>query len=248
MMYLSAALAFVLVAAANPSRPCTPAKASERVRVSFLADSDLGVLTKWAKEVTCTDYGFESALASRRLAQGVILTVKGSDVSQTVEILLHTMNLRSYARGSQRWIVPAGPETTESRETNQRARADGERERTLANLDAELKRTDDTHYTLTRKGADAVLTSLPSLARSLRVAPQSQDGKIIGFRLVSLRPGALWARVGLQRGDVVTALNGSELTTPERALEAYARFRSTGVMRADFLRAGQPHSIEITVE
>lgn len=248
MTSLSAALALAFLAAGNPARPCTAAKANERIRVSFLADSDLAVLTKWAKENTCVDYGFDAALASRRLAQGVILTVKSSDVASTVEILLHAMNLRSYERGSKRWIIPDGPETAESRETNQRAKADGERERTLANLDAELKRKDDGHYTITRKGADAVLTSLPSLARAVRFAPEAQGGKTIGFRLVSLKPSAMLARVGLQKGDVVTALNGSELTSPDKALEAYGKFRSTGIMRASYLREGKPLSVEVKVE
>lgn len=248
MTSLSAALAFAVLAAANPARPCTPAKANERVRVSFLADSDLRVLTKWAKETTCVSYGFDAALASRRLAQGVILTVKGSDVANTLEILLHAMNLRSYERGSKRWIVPDGPETPESREANERAKADGERERTLTHLDAELKRKDDSHYTITRKGADAILTSLPSLARSIRVAPESQAGRTIGYRLVSLKSSAMVGRVGLQKGDVVTALNGSPLTAPEKALEAYAKFRSTGVMQANYLRDGKPRSVEVKVE
>jgi hypothetical protein len=248
MLSLSAALAFWLVGAASPARPCTPAKAAARVHVSFLADSDLVALTKWVKDSTCVEYGFDASLAGRRLGQGVILTVNGRDIAPTFEILLHTMNLRSYSRGAKRWIVPDGDETAESREVNERDRAGNEREKILANLDAELKRQDDSHYTISRKGADAVVANLPSIARSMRVAPEAKGGKPYGFRLTSLKPGALLTRIGLQNGDVVTSLNGNELTSPEKAVEAYARFRASGVVRAGYLRAGKPCSVEIKIE
>ncbi len=247
MTSLSAALAFLLVGA-SPPRPCTPAKANAQVHVSFLADADLATLAKWAKESICIDYGFESSLGSRRLAQGVILSVDGRDVASTVEILLHTMNLRSYNRGAKRWIVPDGPETAASREINERARADVERDRTLASLDGEIKRQDASHYTISRKGADAIMASLPGIARSLRVSPELKGGKQIGFRLTSIKSGAPLTRIGLQNGDVVTALNGQSLSSPERAVDAYAKFRTSGVLRADYLRGGKALSVEIKVE
>jgi hypothetical protein len=248
MMCLSAALAFTLLAAAGTPRPCAPAHANTRVRVSLLADTDLAALAKWAHESTCVDYGFDPALGSRRLAQAVILTVAGRDVGPTFEILLHSMNLRSYARGNKRWIVPDGPETADSREANERARADNERAETLAHLDAEIRRKDDAHYTISRKGADAVMTSLTSLARGVRVSPETRAGKPVGFRLAAIRAGGLLTRVGLQSGDVVTSLNGAPLTSPDKAMEAYAKFRTTGVVRADCLRDGKAFSVELKVE
>ncbi|HEX7506548.1 MAG TPA: hypothetical protein VF550_07235, partial [Polyangia bacterium] len=91
-LLLTASLAAALAPA--PARACTPRSKEARVRVSFLADSDLASLVKWAKEQTCTDYAFDESLSERRLAQGVILTVVGRDVGSIFELLLHTMNLR----------------------------------------------------------------------------------------------------------------------------------------------------------
>jgi hypothetical protein len=235
-------------AAASPARACTPPKPDARVRVSFLADSELPTLAKWAKEATCVDYSFERALGGRRLAQGVILTVAGRDAGAIFEILLHTMNLKTYGRGSKRNIVAHGPETPQSKEANERERADLERDKVLANLDAELKRKDDGHYTITRRGADAVIANLPSIARTLRVAPEAKAGKPIGFRLLSLKSGTVLSRVGLQSGDLILSLNGNDLTSPDKALEAYTKFRATGVMRADYLRADKPFSVEVRIE
>ena len=218
------------------------------MHVSFLADSDLASLAKWAKQATCVDYTFEPALAGRRLAQGVILTVAGRDAGAIFEILLHSMNLRTYGRGARRSIVADGPETTQSRDANERERVDIERDKVLANIDAEIKRQDGSHYTITRRGADAVIASLPLIARTMRVVPEAKGGKPIGFRLLSLRPGAILTHVGFQNGDVIRSLNDNELTSPDKALEAYTRFRTTGVMRAGFVRGSKPLSVEIKIE
>jgi hypothetical protein len=249
MSRLCLALAFLLAGAtASPARACTPSKPNARVRVSFLADSDLASLAKWAKDETCVDYSFERALAGRRLAQGVILTVTGRDVGAIFEILLHTMNLTTYGRGPRRSIVADGPETAQSREANERDKADLERDKVLGNIDAEIKRKDDSHYTITRRGADAVMANLPGIARTMRVSAEAKGGKPIGFRLLGLRPGAILTRVGFRNGDVIRSLNGRELTSPDKALEAYASFRTTGVMQAAFVRANKPLTVEVRIE
>jgi hypothetical protein len=249
MTHLPAVLALLLTgAAASPPRACVPSKPDARVHVSFLADSDLASLAKWAKESTCVDYVFESPLAGRRLAQGVILTVTGRDVGATFEILLHTMNLRSYGRGTKRSIVAAGPETAQSKAANEREKADVDRERVLANIDAEIKRKDDSHYTVTRRGADAIIASVSIIARTLRVVPESKGGKPLGFRLVGLKQGSVLTRFGFRSGDLVQALNGNDLSAPDKALEAYGKFRTAGVVRASFQRAGKPLTVEVQIE
>ena len=232
----------------SPSRACVASRPDARVHVSFLADSDLASLAKWAKQSTCVEYTFEGALAGRRLAQGVILTVTGRDVGSIFEILLHTMNLRSLGRGAKRSIVAAGPETAQSRAANEREKADIDRDKVFADIDAEITRKDDSHYTITRRGAEAIIANISSIARTLRVAPESKGGKPLGFRLQAIKAGSLPARFGFKNGDLIQALNGNDLTTPEKGIEAYARFRTAGLVRIAFERAGKPLSIEAKIE
>jgi hypothetical protein len=249
MTHLPTALALLLTGAtASPARACVPSKPDARVHVSFLAGSDLASLAKWAKESTCVNYVFESPLAGRRLAQGVILTVTGRDVGTIFELLLHSMNLRLYGRGTKRSIVAAGPETAQSKAANEREKADVDREKVLANIDAEIKRKDDSHYTITRRGADAIIASVSSIARTLRVVPESKGGKPLGFRLAGLKQRSVVTRFGFQNGDLVQALNGNDLTTPDKALEAYGKFRTAGAIQVSFVRMGKPLTVEVKIE
>ena len=248
-----ASLAGILVASAlslpaAQTRACTPHTGEAHVHVSLLANSDLATLVKWAKDQTCADYTFDNSLSERRLAQGVILTVVGRDVGATFELILHTMNLHIKGTGPTRTIVATGPESAQSRTAREREKADSERDRVFANLEAEIARQDDTHYTITRKGIDAALGNLSSLGRSIRIVPDVKNGKPNGFRVFAIKPGSLLARVGFHNGDLIQTVNGRDISTPEKALETYAKLRSTGLVHAALLREGKPVAIDIKIE
>ena len=240
---IAAALSFTSLAQA-----CAPPSREARVRVSFLADCDLAAMVKWAKEQTCADYTFDDVLAKRRLAHGVILVVAGRDVEPIFEILLHTMNLASKGAGPRRTIVATGTESAQSRASRDREKADGERERIVSNLEAEITKVDESHYTITRKGVEAALGNLLSLNRSLRITPELKNGKPLGYRLSSIKHGSLLACVGFENGDLIQAINGNDITTPDKALATYAKLRTTSMVRAAVLRGGKPIAIEIRIE
>jgi len=243
-----AALLFAAALAPAPARACTPRANEARVHVSFLPDSDLTSMVKWVKQQTCADYAFDDSLSGRRLAQGVILTVAGRDVSDVFEILLHTMNLSLTGAATKRTIVATGPELPPSKAARDRAKANSERERIFANIEGEISKEDETHYRITRKGLDAALGNLLALSRTLRLVPERKDGKPSGFRMDAIKPGSLLARIGFQNGDLVQALNDNDITTPDKAIEVYARLRTTGQVRVFLLRAAKPMAIDIKIE
>ena len=51
--------------------------------------------------------------------------------------------------------------------------------------------------------------------------PEVRDGRPHGIRIYDVRPEGVFARIGLQNGDVLTALNGVEITSPDQALQVY---------------------------
>ncbi|MDB4970118.1 MAG: gspC [Myxococcales bacterium] len=73
-----------------------------------------------------------------------------------------------------------------------------------------------------------------------RIVPAIHDSRPVGFRIYAIRPSSLFARLGLQNGDLVSRINGTELTTPDRALEIYARLRESRHIRVEVKRRGVP--------
>ncbi|MGZ3457378.1 MAG: type II secretion system protein GspC [Archangium sp.] len=95
-------------------------------------------------------------------------------------------------------------------------------------------------YEVSRQDLEASLADPHELIMQARVVPAFRDGAPQGFKLFSLRPGSLYARIGLQNGDVLRRINGLSLDGVERALEAYNKLREASRIELDVERNGQP--------
>jgi general secretion pathway protein C len=106
-------------------------------------------------------------------------------------------------------------------------------------LDRGIKKTGENTYEIQRSTLESVLGNMSLLARSARIVPEMRDGKAAGFRLYSVRPEGPFAKIGMQNGDVISAINGLEITSPEKALEVYAKLKSASHLSLGLERNGQ---------
>jgi hypothetical protein len=56
-----------------------------------------------------------------------------------------------------------------------------------------------------------------------RFVPAIRDGKPSGIKLYAIRPGSFFGLVGIENGDAIRRVDGIDLSTPDRAFEAYRR-------------------------
>lgn len=84
-----------------------------------------------------------------------------------------------------------------------------------------------------------------ALLRRVQVVPVLSDGKIAGVRLAAGTDQALLEQVGLQQGDVVTAVNGTSVDSVERGRQIMDSLGNADSVRVTVLRNGKP--TEITV-
>ncbi len=106
-------------------------------------------------------------------------------------------------------------------------------------LDRGIKKTGENTYEIQRSTLESVLGNMSLLARSARIVPEMREGKAAGFRLYSVRPDGPFAKIGMQNGDVISAINGLEITSPEKALEVYAKLKSASHLSLGLERNGQ---------
>lgn len=110
-----------------------------------------------------------------------------------------------------------------------------------------IEKVDDTHYRLPRATADALLADPSSLAKGARVVPAIRNGQPDGFKLYAIRSSSLYARLGFQNGDTIRAINGYELTSPDKALELYTKLRDANELTFDLWRRGKPVLLNIEI-
>jgi general secretion pathway protein C len=68
-----------------------------------------------------------------------------------------------------------------------------------------------------------------------RLVPNTIDGGINGFKIFAIKGGTLFARVGLQNGDVITQVNETSMKQPEQGFALYQAFQDEKEVPADFL-------------
>lgn len=110
-----------------------------------------------------------------------------------------------------------------------------------------IRKLDDKTVEVDRLTRDAILDEQSELMKDIRVAPEKEGGRVVGLRLLTVRPDSLLGRLGLRSGDRLTSINGFEVTSPERMLEAYAKLRVAPTLSVAIVRGGSPMSIDVTI-
>ncbi len=110
-----------------------------------------------------------------------------------------------------------------------------------------IKKTGENTYEITRSTLETVLGNMSLLSRSARIVPEIRDGKAAGFRLYSVRPEGPFALIGMQNGDVISVINGLEITSPEKALEVYAKLKSASHLSVGLERNGSRVTKDYTI-
>lgn len=114
-------------------------------------------------------------------------------------------------------------------------------------LERGLKQLGEHTYELQRATLDSVLGNMALLSRSARIVPELREGKAAGFRLYSVRPDGPFAKIGMQNGDVIYAINGLEMSSPEKALEVYSKLKAARHLSVSLERNGERVTKEYTI-
>jgi general secretion pathway protein C len=115
-------------------------------------------------------------------------------------------------------------------------------------IKSKINRISETEFHVDRSVVDKILESQAELMRSARIVPEQKDGKVVGIRLFGIRPDSLLGTLGLQNGDRLETINGFDMASPEKALEAYARLRTAKNLNVKVNRRGKPLSIDFRIK
>jgi general secretion pathway protein C len=89
-----------------------------------------------------------------------------------------------------------------------------------------IEKRSDTEFVIDRGEIDKAMENLNQLFTQMRAVPHFQDGKAAGFRLFAIRADSVFEKLGLKNGDVVSKINGNDLTDPARAMSLIQELRA----------------------
>jgi general secretion pathway protein C len=111
-----------------------------------------------------------------------------------------------------------------------------------------IQRIDEKTFNVDRNVVDKIIENQAELMKTARIVPEAKDGKVTGIRLMNIKPETLLGKLGLQTGDQLKSINGFDMTSPEKALEAYAKLRTAPQIQVGITRGGQPMNIEFNIK
>ena len=110
-----------------------------------------------------------------------------------------------------------------------------------------IKKTGDTEYDIDRGVVDKILENQSELMRQARIVPEQENGRVVGIRLQGLRKDSLLDVLGMQNGDRLQTINGFDMSSPEKALEAYARLRTANKLTVQVVRGGKTINLDYNI-
>jgi general secretion pathway protein C len=139
---------------------------------------------------------------------------------------------------------PASKKSKPSRKGHARSK----RAELMAEISEGIKKVDDTHYEVDRSLVGKVMANPMLAARGARIVPSIKNGKANGFKLYAIRPNSVYAKLGLRNGDTIHAVNGFELTTPDKALEVYTKVKEASSISVTATRRGKSVTLNYNIQ
>ena len=87
-----------------------------------------------------------------------------------------------------------------------------------------------------RSEVDESLKDVHQLLSQVRIRPHFTDGVADGLSVSNIKPGSIFARMGLQNGDIVQGLDGRNIQTPDDVMEVYQRLKSGSRVSVQVMR------------
>ncbi len=114
--------------------------------------------------------------------------------------------------------------------------------------DEGIRKVAENEYVIAHEEIEKTLSNLNTIATQARIVPAFKNGVAQGFKLFSIRPGSLYAKIGIQNGDVIKKINGYDINSPDKALEVYQKLRDAREITVEIERRGRSVKKTYTIE
>ncbi len=111
-----------------------------------------------------------------------------------------------------------------------------------------IQKVSATEFNVDRGVVDKILENQADLMRQARVVPEQENGRVVGIRLFGVKQDTLLGVLGMENGDRLQTINGFDMASPEKALEAYARLRTADKLTVQINRRGQNMNLDYNIK
>ena len=92
---------------------------------------------------------------------------------------------------------------------------------------------------LRRSYIDQAMDDVGALMTQVKIQPHMEDGVPAGLSLSSIKPNSIFRRMGLRNGDVITGVDGTDISTVDDALRLVDNLKSSSSLAVQLKRRGK---------
>lgn len=121
-------------------------------------------------------------------------------------------------------------------------------ENTISLSEGVVSKGDGVNWKIDRTFLDQQLTNIPAIAKQIRLNAFKEGEELKGYRLAAGRGSQLLSQLGLQSGDVLLEINGTELSDTSKAVKALQTFRDSTEINIVIDRMGTRKNLVYSVQ
>jgi general secretion pathway protein C len=111
-----------------------------------------------------------------------------------------------------------------------------------------VRKTGPTSYEINQNEFDKALSNVARLMTEARAVPEMDAaGNPIGFKIIYLKEGSLFEKIGIERMDVLTRINGYELNSAEKGLQLFSQLKTASKFTIDLKRGDRSLTLDYYV-
>lgn len=116
---------------------------------------------------------------------------------------------------------------------------------------ARIDQPEQTNFKFRREEINTYLNDLPRVLQDAKAVPYvtpGSGGEIGGFKMVAIKPGSIYEKLGLKTGDIIKGVNGEMVDTPQKAMELYQALKNSNDIQLEITRGGTTKSLNYNLE
>lgn len=110
-----------------------------------------------------------------------------------------------------------------------------------------IRQVSEGQWLLDRRELDDALKNLPQLLTKARVIPSFKDGQPDGFRIFAIAKDSLYAKIGLQNGDILHRINGVDVKSPQNFMKVIEQLKDESRINVDLVRNNQKETFSYEI-
>ncbi len=92
------------------------------------------------------------------------------------------------------------------------------------------------------------MQNLGALMEQATLRPHIEDGEAAGISITGIKPNAIFRKMRLRNGDIITGLNGNPIASVEDAIRVVEQLSSGSGMQLQIKRRGREQSLDYSIE